>query len=123
MLGDVTVETVIYIAVSGVSVTLLWLLGLQPVLRKLWNTQRAKQYSPRSRRMNTVDHFPEAPPDTARVREVIETEIRTRLVQGEQEITLAGQSSSPASDLAALGRSRRRTPPKSGLHLAGPEEE
>ena len=105
MLGDVTIETVLYIAVSGASVTRLWLLGVQPSLRKLRDARQVQKYSSQSRRRSRQSP---PTPDMARVREVIEAEINSRLAQEEEEITLAGQSSSPASDLAALGRSRRR---------------
>ena len=67
MLGDVTIETVLYIAVSGASVTLLWLLGVQPSLRKLRDARQVQKYSSQSRRRSRQSP---PTPDMARVREV-----------------------------------------------------
>ncbi len=99
---DVTLETVLYIFVTGSGLMILWLTGIQPTFQKWQDIRRARAITQANKRVRK----PET--DFEEVRELIATEIETRLAAAQDEITLAGQSDTPAADLAALGRSRRR---------------
>ena len=98
---------------------LLWLAGIRPGAKK-W--QDARREHTRTQENSRAAAPPK--PDLSIVRDLISTEIESQLSSDQQEIALAGQSETPAADLAGLGRSRRRRPPQPfGLHRAGPESE
>lgn len=101
---DVSLETVLYIFVSGSGVMLLWLAGVRPGVRKWQDTRRE-----RTRVQANIRDVELPKPDLSIVRDLISTEIESQLSSDQEEITLAGQSETPAADLAALGRSRRRS--------------
>ena len=100
---DVSLETVLYIFVTGSGLMILWLTGVQPTFQKWQDIRRSRAITKANQR-----HVTQPQPDFDEVRELIATEIETRLATAQNEITLAGQSETPAADLAALGRSRRR---------------
>jgi len=100
---DVTLETVLYIFVTGSGLMIVWLTGIQPGFQKWQDIRRARAITRPKKNQPT-----QPKPDMEKVRELISTEIDARLAAAEEEITLAGQSETPAADLAVLGRSRRR---------------
>lgn len=100
---DVSLETVLYIFASGAGLMIVWLTGIQPGFQKWQDVRRARAITRPKKNQPT-----QPKPDMEEIRELVSTEIDARLAAAEEEITIAGQSETPANNLAVLGRSRRR---------------